>query len=60
MDYQFNREIGRVFESVDFLNDDFDNYGFEEGADGSWDEEKYLSAAVKELDDTLGIIEFHQ
>ena len=60
MDYQFNKEIGRVFESADFLNDDFDNFGFEEFTDGEWEEESYLKTAVKELDDSLGVIDFHQ
>ena len=60
MDYQLEKEFGRVFESVDFLNDEFDNYGFEEGSDDTWEGENHLSSAVKELDDSLGMIEFHQ
>ena len=60
MDYQFNKEIGRAFESVDFLSDDFENYGFDEGGDDSWGEENYLGNAIKELDQSLGTIEFDQ
>ena len=60
MDYQFNKEIGRVFESADFLSDDFENFGFDEYAEDNWNEESYLSTAIQELDDSLEIIEFHQ
>lgn len=60
MDYQFNKEIGQVFENADFTSDDFENYGFEEYADSSWEEENYLNTAIKELDESLGIIDFHQ
>ena len=60
MDYQFNKEIGRVFESADFLSDDFENFGFDEYSEENWNEESYLSAAIQELDDSLEIIEFHQ
>jgi len=60
MDYQFNKEIGRVFESADFLSDDFENFGFDEYAEDSWNDENYLSTAIQELDDSLEIIEFHQ
>lgn len=60
MDYQFNKEIGRVFESADFLSDDFENFGFDEYAEDSWNDESYLSTAIQELDDSLEIIEFHQ
>ncbi|WP_455376384.1 hypothetical protein [Kaarinaea lacus] len=60
MDYQFNKEIGRVFESADFLSDDFENFGFDEYAEDNWNEENYLSTAIQELDDSLEIIEFHQ
>ncbi|WP_455220241.1 hypothetical protein [Kaarinaea lacus] len=60
MDYQFNKEIGRVFESLEFLSDDFDNYGFEEGGDDNWEEENHLNAAIRELDYSLGTIDFHQ
>ena len=58
MDYQFNKEIGRVFESADFVSDDFDNFGFEPAGDGDWNDESYLSKAIKDLDDSLGTIEF--
>lgn len=60
MDYQFNKEIGRVFESADFLSDDFENYGFDECAEDNWNEESLLSSAIRELDDSLGTIDFHQ
>ena len=60
MDYQFNNDIQQAFESVDFLSDDFDNYGFDEGVENNLDDDSYLSAAIKELDDSLGVIEFHQ
>lgn len=60
MDYQFNKEIGRVFESADFLSDDFENFGFEEFTDGEWEEERHLDDAIKDLDDSLGVIDFHQ
>ena len=60
MDYQFNKDIGRVFESVDFANDDFENFGFDEFTDGDWGEENHLDNAIKDLDESLGIIEFHQ
>ena len=57
MDYQFNKEIERVFESADFLTDDFDNYGFDEAGDEQWDESS-LASAVKELDYSLDTIDF--
>ena len=60
MDYQFNREISRAFESADFISDDFENFGLDEVADGSWEEESYLSAAIKELDESMETIDLHQ
>lgn len=57
MDYQFNKELEHAFESADFVSDDFENYGFDEYAESSYEEENYLNAAIKELDDSLGIIE---
>ena len=38
MDYQFNKEIGQVFENADFTSDDFENYGFEELNKGHFNE----------------------
>lgn len=60
MDYQFNKEIGRAFESADFLSDDFENFGFEEFSDGEWEEQRFLNNAIKDLDESLGVIDFHQ
>ena len=65
MNYQFNQKIGRVFESADLLSDDFENYGFdehglEEQSERVWNEENYITAAIKELDDSLGMIDLHQ
>jgi hypothetical protein len=60
MDYQFNKELGQAFESADFLSDDFENFGFDEFAEDNWSEEPSLSAAIRELDDSLGTIDFHQ
>ena len=60
MNYQINQKIGRVFENADFLSDDFENYDFEERSESIWDEENYITAAIKELDDSLGMIDLHQ
>lgn len=60
MDYQFNKEIGKVFESADFANDDFENFGFDEFAEDALEEDKYLDDAIKNLDESLGVIDFFQ
>jgi len=60
MDYQFNSDLQQAFESVEFLSDDFENYGFDEGVESIVAEDRYLMEAVEKLDDSLGIIDFHQ
>jgi len=57
MDYQFNKKIERVFESAEFLTDDFDNYGFDEAGEDQWND-SYLTSAIEELDYSLGTIDF--
>jgi len=60
MDYQFNTDIQQAFENVDLLSDDFENYGFDEGVDSSWERDTYLADAIEKLEDSLSVIEFRQ
>lgn len=60
MDSQFNYEDTSTFESTGFMSDESENESFEEIVEcNDRDEESYLTAAIKGLDDSLCTIDIH-